>query len=540
MASRWQTERRSPRVRRAWSVAARVFAVQVLTVVGIAGAILLVLTIDARAAAESDAASTSLAVASTIAADPAVVDALGSDDPTSALQPYALEVSEATGMAFVTIMDPRGIRFTHPNPAQIGRPFLGTISAAQSGDTLTETYTGTLGPSVRAVVPIEVEGTLVGIVSAGVTTDRVSTAILPRIPFVLGVAVIVSALGGLGAILTRRSLARMTGGLPPDRLARMVDFYESVLHSVREGVVLTDRQRRIVLYNDEAADLLGLPPSPGGAATGSTRELGVDERIADLLESGRRVVEETHATADRVLLVNQEPAYGEGATEVGAVMTLRDQSALQSLLGELDSATTMTDALRSQAHEYSNTLHTVLSLLELGRHDEIRKLLATSSRTSQSLADAVLDASMDPVLGAVLVGKAAQASERGIAFGVQTDAASRLPLSAAETVSLAGNLLDNALEAAAAGPPPRSVSVRVAREGDTVSFVVRDSGPGVSETLRHHLFDLGATSKPADGTAHGVGLALVRRIAESHGGGVALTCEHPTEVSATFPLEATT
>lgn len=101
-----------------------------------------------------------------------------------------------------------------------------------------------------------------------------------------------------------------------------------MLHSVREGVVLTDGRRRVVLYNDEAADLLGLPPASENAPARAAAELGIDEDVAVLLDSGRRVVEETHIAQGRMLLVNQESAAPVGRIAKagqGAVMTIRDQ-----------------------------------------------------------------------------------------------------------------------------------------------------------------------------------------------------------------------
>ncbi len=72
-----------------------------------------------------------------------------------------------------------------------------------------------------------------------------------------------------------------------------------------------------------------------------------------------------HLTADRVLVVNTSPVTG--GERRGSVVTLRDVTELQSLMGELDSERGFTQALRSQAHEAANRLHTVVSLIELGR-----------------------------------------------------------------------------------------------------------------------------------------------------------------------------
>lgn len=522
---------------RLWSVAGRVFGVQVVAVLAIGALLLVVLALDARRAADETAATRSLAVSQTIAADPAVQRALVSDDPTAALQPYALAAMASADVDFITIMDATGIRFTHPDEEQIGKPFLGTIDAAQRGETLTETYTGTLGPSVRAVVPVMADGEVVGIVSAGVTTANVFSALIPRIPFVIGLAIVVVILGGIAAALTRRSLERMTGGLAPVQMQRMVQFYESVLHSVREGVVITDPQHRVVLYNDEAAELLGLPPAASTMEPTPAAELGIDPSVAGLLDSGRRVVEESHVADGRVLLVNQEPAKAPGGASPAApsaVMTIRDQSELKALVGELESVRTLSESLHSQAHEHANTLHTIVALLEMGRSQEVRDLVADASRTSQGLADAVLDSGADPVLSALLLGKSATANERGIEFLIDISDAATLPLSTSETVSVVGNLVDNALDAARGGDAPRVVTVHLGSTREGTTLTVTDSGNGPTGDV----FALGFTSKPTDAAAHGLGLTLVRRIVESHGGTIAFDDGQPTTVSATFPPRA--
>lgn len=520
---------------RSWSVAGRVFGIQLLAL-GVTGAVLFgVLVLDAQQAVTDDAARTSLAVSRTLAADPRVQDELVGPDPTAALEPLALAVMESAEVDFVTIMSPDGIRYTHPDPSKIGQPFLGTISEAQQGRTITEIYTGTLGPSVRAVVPVYREGRLVGMVSAGVTTAALGSKVLPRVPFLVGLSVFVVAIGTVAAALNRRSLARLTGRLAPSAMASMVQFYESVLHSVREGVVLTDARRRVVLYNDEAADLLGLPPAGASTEPRTPADLGIAPDVAELLSTGRRVVEETHFAEGRVLLVNQEPAGEPGRVARGArgaVMTLRDQSRLQGLLGELESVRTMSDAMTSQSHEHANLLHTVGALLEMERIPEAKALLVSSSHASQELADALQEGAGDPVLVALLLGKSATAGERGIRLDIDVDESVRWPFSRHELVSVVGNLLDNALDAAFLGDAPRVVSIRVGAGAAGAELAVTDSGPGLPEGV--DVFAPGVTTKDDDARPHGLGLALVRQIVEGHGGTIRFD-EHPTTAVVTVP-----
>ncbi|MDO9397184.1 MAG: PAS domain-containing protein, partial [Herbiconiux sp.] len=242
------------------SIAARLFALQLLVIVGLTVAAVLLSWADARADVERDAAARGLAVAETLAQDPFVAAGVGSADPSAVLQPYAVEVMAATGVDFITIMSPDRIRYTHRDPAEIGREFLGNIDRALAGEAFTETYTGTLGPSVRAVVPVQdARGDVIALVSAGITVSATEVALGARIATVLGAGAVAVLLGALASWGLSRYLRRVTWGRGAEEMSRMFAYYEGVLHSIGEGLVLQDAARRVVLCNDRAAELLGLP-----------------------------------------------------------------------------------------------------------------------------------------------------------------------------------------------------------------------------------------------------------------------------------------
>ena len=83
-----------------------------------------------------------------------------------------------------------------------------------------------------------------------------------------GIAGLTAALALLlaagGAALVARRLRRQTHDLGPAELSRMYEFYDAVLHSVREGLVLLDPDRRLIMANDEARRLLDLPADWAG------------------------------------------------------------------------------------------------------------------------------------------------------------------------------------------------------------------------------------------------------------------------------------
>ncbi|MEU3912912.1 sensor histidine kinase [Streptomyces sp. NPDC029721] len=473
----------------------------------------------ARGQAEDAARRQAGAVARAVADSPSVLGAVRDaartgTDPSAALQPYAERVRADAGVDFVTIMAPDGRRWTHPDPRRIGERYLGNTARALRGETFGETYTGTLGPSIRVITPLTgPDGRVVGLVSAGITIRAISARLAQQLTVLAWVAAGALALGGAGTYVVNARLRRHTHGMDAAGLSRMYDYHQAALHGVREGLLLLDGHRRITLINDAGRELLGL----SGEVTGTGADaLGLPAPLTGALLADRPRVDEVHLTGERVLVVNSSPVAGGGRR--GTVVTLRDHTELLALTGELDHERGFTQALRSQAHEAANRLHTVVSLIELGRSEEAVEFATAELELAQALTDEVVTAVGEPVLVALLLGKAAQAHERGIELHVTPDsgaidAGPGLP-PARDLVTVLGNLVDNALDALT-GVPGGRIAVTVRRDADGLLLRVADNGPGLPEGV--DVFRRGWSGK---GEGRGLGLALVRQVAHRHGGTV--------------------
>ncbi|CAM5542658.1 hypothetical protein SGLAM104S_08810 [Streptomyces glaucescens] len=112
----------------------------------------------------------------------------------------------------------------------------------------------------------EPDGTVVGLVSAGVTTEHVGGAADRQLPLVLVAAAVGIAVATAGTALVRRRLLRQTHGLGPREMTRMYEHHDAVLHAVREGVLIIDGEGALLLANDEARRLLDLPEDAEGRA----------------------------------------------------------------------------------------------------------------------------------------------------------------------------------------------------------------------------------------------------------------------------------
>jgi two-component system, CitB family, sensor kinase len=502
--------------RRPSSVARQILMLQLLVVLIVVLSALALAYLDARSDQRRQAGEAALAVATTTADSPQILAALATPDPSAQLQPWAERIRRDTGTDFVVVMSPDGVRYTHPDPKQIGGHYLGSIAEAQRGESHVEQFTGTLGPSVRAIVPVRDGSAIVALVAVGITTAAIERSLSPSLIAIAIAAGVVLTAGAVGAWAISRRLNRQTHGLGEREITRMFEYYDAVLHAVREGLVLLDPAGRVQLVNDEGRELLGLDMGVVGQPVG---DLKLPEPLVDSVLGEGVVTDEIHLVGPRMLVVNKTPAVWSGRV-VGSVITLRDHTDLQAISGELDSAKGLADTLRSQNHEAANRLHTVVSLIEMGRPDDAVEFATREQEVAQRLTDRVVTAVDEPVLAAVLLGKSAQAQERGIDFTVDADSrVSDLAIEPSAVVTMVGNLVDNAMDAAVETEPPHRVAIRVVADREQFRLTVGDSGPGLSPAEAEQAFRRGWSTKgTTGGLGRGIGLALVVQAVRScHG-----------------------
>ncbi|MFJ8085406.1 SpoIIE family protein phosphatase [Streptomyces sp. NPDC096205] len=324
--------RRVPSLLKPRSVAGQVFLLQLVVLLLLIATAVVVLVIQDRNRAIQEAGDRSLVAAESFANAPGTAEAMQSDNPTAALQPHAEAVRRKTGVDYVVALSPYGFRWTHPDPDQIGKHVSPSYDKALEGEPHQTTFDSSLGKAVDSTVAVfDDKGTAVGLVTVGVTVDKVTSVVQHQLPviFASGGAALLLAAGGSALVSGR--LRRQTRGLGPVEMTRMYEHHDAVLHAVREGVIILDGVGSLLLVNDEARRLLALPPDAEGKPVTA---LGLSPALAGLLGSGRAATDKVFLAGDTLLAVNVRPV---GPKE-GSVATLRDTTELRALAGRADVA----------------------------------------------------------------------------------------------------------------------------------------------------------------------------------------------------------
>jgi two-component system, OmpR family, sensor kinase len=227
---------------------------------------------------------------------------------------------------------------------------------------------------------------------------------------------------------------------------------------------------------------------------------------------------------------------------------------LEGMLQALDDARTETEAmlLRQRAfvadasHELRTPLTSVLANLELladqvdGELGEAAEsALRSSHRMRRLVADLLLLARTDagrvapraPTdLGAVLTEAVAELEPIADGHALSVDAEPAVIDGTRDDLfRLATNLIENAIRHT---PPGTTIDASVHTQNGEVVLTVRDDGPGIPDDLAGRVFERFVRGGGERAGASGLGLAIVRAVAEMHGGSVAL--ESPPEGGARF------
>ncbi len=337
-----------------------------------------------------------------------------------------------------------------------------------------------------------------------------------------------------------------------------------VLDSVGEGIVVADRAGKFLLWNPPARHLIPAGPSDVPPEEWSrfyslldpeTREQIATEQLplvralhGESVDDFEMITVDHTDHSERRISVTARPMFGEDGELCGAVAVFRDVGDRHRLLEQLHRSN---DALRAYAqsvsHDLKSPLTAITGFAEALREDcqailphaarghlkEIENAATRMARLIDDLLeharlgdgwDGMVDVDLDPLLDNVLHNLAADLQGRDAAVAVERPLGTVVG-HAIGLQQLLQNLLSNAVKFV---PPDRQPQLHVASIADDSWFElqVRDNGVGIDPKYHQHVFDLFRRLHPnREWQGTGIGLALVKKTVELHGGEVLIDSE---------------
>lgn len=458
---------------------------------------------------ENQVAKRALNVASSVAEMDEVIAALENNDPEGKIQRIVSPIQQATNAEYIVVGDKESIRFSHPLQERIGEKMVGGDNerALRNGESYITKQTGTLGPALRGKVPIvNKEGEIIGVVSVGFLNENVD-AIISEEKSTIWIAIIfVFILGILGAIGISFYIKRLLFDMEPEEISELLLQKEAILQSTKEGIIAFNQYGELTMLNKAAKDML-------------SNDGKVDQSIYSHLFQNKKETDKEMLLGETIVLANRTPIEENGSF-AGVVATFRRKTDIEHLTKELMQMKQYANTLRSQAHEFSNKLYTILGLLQLDKIEQAEAFIKQESELQNHWLTFLADRVADPVIHGLLQGKYSQANEVGITLKIQEDSKLTDVVKGQKQTALLtglGNIIENAIESIKLSQvEKREISVYFTDWGEEIYFEVEDSGPGIPPDAADQLFAQGFSTKGGD--ERGTGLALTRKVLREVGG----------------------
>lgn len=358
--------------------------------------------------------------------------------------------------------------------------------------------------------------------------------------------------------------------------------FRRLLEKLPAGAYTCDAEGLITYYNQHAVKLWGRAPAlndPVDRYCGSFKLYATDGTpiahdqcwMALALRmnheyNGHEIVVERPDGTRLTALAHANPIHDDTGALIGAVNVLvdiSDRKRVEDTMAETDRR--KDEFLATLSHELRNPLAPIRMVADIVRTNAgtnprlqwAAGLIERQVKHLGRLVDDLLDLSRianaevalvtapadlrDVVWQAVEMNRAAVEAKRHNLWVDVPEHRFMIECDAARLVQVVANLLTNAVKYTARGG---TIHIAAAAEGANVALRVRDSGAGISPDILPHVFEMFVQGKQTAARSEGglgIGLTLVKRIVELHGGDVVAASDGPgkgSEFTVRLPMVA--
>ena len=465
-------------------------------------------------------------IAKAVAGSPVLTDGTDREIASAVLSQYLDSLKDALDdIDVISVIDKDNVRIYHSNHKLIGTVYDGTLPQfdEKSAGYYTADDTGPSGTQRRAYAAIYDEN---GNYSGFVMSIMLMKNIWGETYQILLISAVITAAAVIIEIIISAKLSgqikKSLMGYEPDTFTAMYKIRDGILESLEEGIIAVDSKGCIQFANEAAIKMLNKGDGDENRNTVGQNigSAGNGTVLLNTLESGEKEFNISSADAD--ILIDSIPIKEDNAV-VGAVGILHNRAEYTKLMEDLAGNRYLVDSMRANNHDFTNKLHVILGMIQMGMYDEATAYIQNISMVQRESISKIMNAVSEPSVAALLIGKIARASELNIKFVLRENCSycpSDMKLPSEALVTVIGNLLDNAFDAMnenADYRAPKELMFGIYSRPGAVLITVDDTGCGIDKQDMDRIFENGYSTK---GDGRGTGLYQVKSIVERLGGAV--------------------
>lgn len=184
----------------------------------------------------------------------------------------------------------------------------------------------------------------------------------------------------------------------------------------------------------------------------------------------------------------------------------------------------LVDSMRANNHDFTNKLHVILGLIQIGQYDKAVSYIQNISMIQRETISKVMNSIENPSFAALIVGKIARSSECNVKFILNEGSCLKnedISIPSEALVTITGNLIDNALDSMNkdTSKNEKELSLGIYTRPGELLIIVKDTGTGIPEEIKDKIFENGFSTK---GQGRGIGLYHVKQLVSSLGGTISV------------------
>lgn len=472
---------------------------------------------------DNEVGKRALHIAEIVAEHPAIVEGLKQEHTSATLQQLALQIQKQVGAEYVVLGDENEIRYAHPIKERIGQKMVGDDNAKAliDGESYTSIAEGTLGKALRGKAPIKDEqGNIIGVVSVGFLLEDILLANMSYSKYLIPLITVIIILSIIISIYLSNKIKRQLLNYEPQEIVKILSERNTILESIREGIIMVNRKGNITIINQAASNLLNADDSAIGK---NIRSVIPNTRLLKVLESGNEQLNRMMTLNGVKTLVNRIPIVNNGKV-IGAVASFRPFEEIDLVANELSQVKQYIESLRAQTHEFNNFLYTISGLLQLKEYEEVLHLIHSERLGNHVLISFINDHIQDTFISGLMIGFYNRAKELKVTLILDEDSyCGKLGhlMEKHLLISILGNLVTNAFEAVEdLEEEERIVRIYIYEYEKEVVCEIEDSGTGIDEQVIQNIFEIRQSTKNSN--TRGYGLYIVNEALKRLNGSIAI------------------
>lgn len=448
-------------------------------------------------------------VAFMISQDKSIQEILNNGKIKPEVQEYADNlIDNIEGIDLIVICDINSIKYSHLDESQIGEVYVNPDNeeVLKEGTSYYSLMEGSMGTTFRWFEPIKYNGKQVGFVMIGKYYSDIKDINTKTQLNYFSLFIIAFILAVIGAKLLASKTKKSILNMEPEEIATLYNHKKIIINSVQDGIIALNKNNEISEINKSCYNLFN--------------DFSYDKVIDRL----KVYIDKKETFSMKELIIDNKKVFvtltpiKRDNTYLGMLIILSSRENIKKIAKEITGVDEVVKNLRANVHEFKNTLHVILGLIQLEAYDKAKEYILKIKKVEADNSKEFLSIN-DYYVRALLLGRKTVAKERKVEFTLSSESnmySEHGVVTSKDLVTILGNLIENAIESCALSDKEnKKVELFLHEDDNCIEIKVIDNGLPICFEDKEDMFIEGVSSK---GEHRGTGLYLVKNRVELYDG----------------------